>query len=666
MANHYKLAAVLVTDIEGFSAIMQQSEQRAVIIRSRHRAILHREHQAFQGQIMQFYGDGTLSIFKSAEQAVKCALAMQQAFRREPRVPVRMGLHIGEIMLDEVQTVGEGVSVASHLESLGVAGSILLSDQVNDEIISQPSLQTISLGFFQLKDMDRPVEVFALNHEDLVLPPSPYFTSNNRSKKLTVPVEEIKSPVKSIAVLPFVNMSNDPEQDYFCFGVAEEILNSLAHIKDLKVAGRTSSFQFQGKDIEMKEIGEKLGVSTVLEGSVRRQGNRLRVTVQLVNVEDGFHLWSEKYDRNMDDIFAIQDEIAQAVTEKMKVTFQEQDRGRTAKSYTQNTQAYELYLKGRFFINRRGPAILTGIHYCEQAIKLDPSFALAHAGYADGNLLTAFYGLMPPSQTMAKAREAAETAIALDPALCEPYCSLGFYYACCEWNWAQAEEYYLKSIARNPQYAQAHAWYGMTFLAWVKSDYKQAEEQGRQTIQLDPLNPNSYAAYSVILHAAGKYAQALAASQGGLELDINSYLCRLYEGNAYVGLQKYEAALVAYDKALAISNRHPFALSVKLITYCKMGQPEKARLLLQEIKERVSREYVGSAFIGLAEAYLGDLEAAFRYLNKAYQDRESVFLTFRKEIWVPDFVRADPRFQKIMEQMAFPVMETEKDLVVKS
>jgi adenylate cyclase len=655
MTQHRQLAAILVTDIEGYTAIMQQNEQRAVILRDQHRAIVQREHQRFGGQVIQYYGDGTLSVFQSAVQAVKCALAMQQAFRREePLVPVRMGLHMGDIILDEGQAIGEGVSLAAYIESMGTAGSILLSDRVNDEVLNQPELQTVSLGFYPFKDVAREVEVFALDQQELVVPTLATLSGKIRKETPPAPGKARKPPAKSIAVLPLVNMSNDPEQEYFSNGVAEEILNSLAHIKDLKVAGRTSSFQFKGREVDLKEVGEKLGVSTVLEGSVRKQGNRLRVTVQLVNVEDGFHLWSERYDRTMDDIFAIQDEIASAVTEKMKVTLQEKGRGRTAKSYTQNTAAYELYLKGRFYINRRGTGILTGIRYCQQALELDPSFALAHAGYADGMLLTAFYGLMPPSQTMAKAREAAETAIALDPALSEPYCSLGFYYVCGEWNWPEAEKNFLKSIERNPQYAQVHAWYGITYLAWIKGDYEQAEEQGRMAIQLDPLNANSYAVYSVILHAAGKYQQALEASQAGLELDINSYLCRLYEANAHVGLHQHEAALEAYDKALLISNRHPFALNFKLIAYCKMGELDKARLLLQEINERASREYVGCAFIGLSEAYLGDLDAAFRYLEKAYHDRESVLLTFRTELWVPGFLRADPRFQRIIDKMAFP------------
>jgi TolB-like protein len=186
-------------------------------------------------------------------------------------------------------------------------------------------------------------------------------------------------------------MSNDPDQEYFGEGIAEEILNSLVHLKDLKVAGRTSSFQFKGRNIDLREVGQKLGVSSVLEGSVRKQGNRLRVTAQLINVEDGFHLWSEKYDRDSDDIFAIQDEIALIITEKLKVTLLENDYAIVTKTHTNNTEAHELYLKGRFYLNRRGNFIMTGMEDFKKAISLDPGFALAYAGYADALNIAAFY-----------------------------------------------------------------------------------------------------------------------------------------------------------------------------------------------------------------------------------------------------------------------------------
>jgi TolB-like protein len=254
---------------------------------------------------------------------------------------------------------------------------VLLSDKVNDAITNHPGLKTGSAGTYVFKNISRKVEVFALDHEGLVIP-SPFSLKGKTEGKTGPPKEpDKKIHSKSIAVLPFVNMSNDPEQEYFSAGIAEEILNSLSTIKDLKVAGRTSSFQFNRKSTDLHEIGTKLGVSTVLEGSVRKQGNRIRIMVQLVDVDDGFHLWSEKYDRDMDDIFAIQDEVATAVTEKLKVTLLEKDRARISRSYTQNTEAYELYLKGRFYMNRRGTSIMTGIHYFELAMDLDPEFALA-------------------------------------------------------------------------------------------------------------------------------------------------------------------------------------------------------------------------------------------------------------------------------------------------
>ena len=415
MAQHRELVGIMFTDIEGYSAIMQQDESRAIQLREQHRQVLEREHLTFNGRIVQFYGDGSLSTFQSAVEAVQCAVLMQQEFRRL-EIPVRVGVHIGDVIFNDEQVIGDGVNLTSRIESLGIAGSVLISDKVKDEIVNHPDLKSISMGNYQFKNIDRPVEVFAINHESLVVPPP---------GSLKGKIKEKKFPGKSIAVLPFINMSSESGEDYFGDGFAEEILNALSALKDLKVAGRTSAFQFNRKNTDIREIGEKLGVNTVLEGSVRKQGKRLRVTVQLINVEDGFHLWSEKYDRNTDDIFAIQDEVASAVTERLKVTLLENDKVRIKKTPTKNTEAYELYLKGRFYVNKRGASIATGIHYFERAIAMDPEFALAHTGYADANLMAAFYGLVPSKEVIYKAKQAAETALALDPTLCEPYCSLG-------------------------------------------------------------------------------------------------------------------------------------------------------------------------------------------------------------------------------------------------
>jgi adenylate cyclase len=420
------------------------------------------------------------------------------------------------------------------------------------------------------------------------------------------------------------------------------------------VAGRTSSFQFNSKDNDLREVGEKLGVSTVLEGSVRKQGNRLRVTVQLVNVADGFHLWSEKYDRPMDDIFAIQDEIASAVTEKMKVTFQQQDRGRTARSYTQNTDAYELYLKGRFFINRRGAFILSGIRYFEQAIALDPDFALAHAGLADANLLAAFYGMLPPLPAMRQAKRAADMAIALDPALCEPYCSLAYYYTAAEWNWEQADRYYQEALARNPQHAQAHYWYGINLLGWVRGDFAQAEEHGAISLRLEPLSALCHGIYAAILLLASKFEQAMAVAREGIELDPESFLCVLYEGWAKLFLGQYEAAITAFERLVLVTNKHHFALSALIIAYCRVGNYQRARELFGEIKGKCEQQQVGCTGSGIAAAHLQDLDEAMAYLEKGFEVHDPLLLTLKYEQWVPDNLKADPRFQKLLERIGFP------------
>ncbi|MBF9254926.1 tetratricopeptide repeat protein [Pontibacter sp. 172403-2] len=657
MSQHRQLAAIMFTDIEGYSALMQHNEQQAITLKNRHRQVLQDQHKHCNGHIVQYYGDGTLSIFQSAVEAVECALAMQQAFRQEPKVPVRIGLHMGDVIFDDEQLFGDGVNIASRIESLGVPGSVLLSDRVQEEIVNHPEFKTYSVGRYHLKNIARRVEVFALDHEGLVKP-APYSLKGkteeaegrNRQGLRTFS----KLPPKSIAVLPLVNMSNDPEQQYFGDGVAEEIINSLSNLKDLKVAGRTSSFQFSGRNIDLREVGEKLGVSTVLEGSVRKQGNRLRITIQLIKVEDGFHLWSEKYDRSMDDIFAIQDEIANAITEKMKVTLMEKSRNRIKKPTTKNTEAYELYLKGRFYVNRRGASIITGIKYLQQAIKLDPGFALAHTGYADANLMAGLYGLLPPKQVMYKAKESAEQALKLDPSLCEPYCSLGTYY-CYEWNKKEAEKNFLKSIELNPRYAQAHLWYGLNYLTWMKGDFARAEEHGRIAIKLEPLSAISYGIYAQILHTAGKFEEALATCKAGLELDASSFLCRLYEGYSYLFLKQYDEAVQIFEQLMKLSNKHNFSHGGLIMAYCKMGNYEKGRLLLEDLKARSLKEYIVCTVIGIAASWVNEnLDEAFKYLEKGYREHDPMLLSLKYEHWVPDTLRADPRYQALLDKMDAP------------
>jgi pentatricopeptide repeat protein len=652
MSQSRQLAAIMFTDIEGYTTMMQQDEQRALTVKNRHRKILEREHAQYNGRIIHYYGDGSLSIFQSAIQAVQCALAMQNAFCQEPEVPLRIGLHLGDVVFEDENVFGDGVNLASRIETLGVAGCVLISDRVKDEISNHPDLKAVSVGKYQFKNIERRVEVFALDHEGLIKP-KPYSLKGKTEEKGRSN-QDGNDRSKSIAVLPFVNMSNDPDQEYFSEGMAEEILNSLVHLADLKVAGRTSSFQFRGKNIDLREVGEKLGVSTVLEGSVRKQGNRLRVTAQLINVEDGFHLWSERYDGTTDDVFAIQEEIALFITEKLKLTLLENDHAILTKTRTKNTEAYELYLKGRFYLSRRGNFIITAMENFKKAISLDPGFALAYSGYSDALSTGAFYGFLSGKEVMREIKKAAETAIKLDGSLCEPYCSLGAYYICAERTWTEAKKSFMKGLELNPSYAQAHSWYGMLYLAWVKGKFDEAEKQGQTAIKLEPLSAIDHADLAWVLYTAGKFEEGLAAAKTGIELDANSFLSHRLAGLSYIGLSRYQEAIETFESLAKMSGRHQHALTGLIWAYCNNKNFEEARKLMNELKSRSKTEHITPTHFGIAMAWLGDLDAAFDLFQKAYEDHDPNIIQLKYSPYGPIALKNDPRFQSLLDKIGFP------------
>lgn len=481
---------------------------------------------------------------------------------------------------------------------------------------------------------------------------------NNSLKGKTQEKRKTKEPtqeaafVKSIAVLPFVNMSTDPDQEYFSDGMAEEIINSLSHLEELKVAGRISSFQFKDSKSSLTEIGEKLGVTSILQGSVRKQGNKVRISAQLINVSDGFNLWSEKYDRIIDDIFSIQDDIALAVTNKLKVTLLTKTR-QSRKIYKPRMEAYELYLKGRFYMSRRGAGISRGLTCFKEAINIDPDFALAHAAYADANTLIATYGLMPPMEVMKKAKDAAERAIQLDPFLAEPYCALGYYYNYLEWNWEKARENFLKSIELNPNLAETHYRYGQNYLLCV-GEFDEALKHAKMAIKIEPLSSICYGCCAIVLYTAGKFKEALDTCRLGIELDPNSFTCLLTEGFALIAMKQYNDAQELFETAMSISNRHPFPLNGLIWTYCLNGNIEKGMVLMNELKERSRSEYIPHAFTGISAAYLNHFDEAFNYLDKAYQERDPISLLLNYANWVPPLFRDDPRFSRFLERIGLP------------
>ncbi len=644
MSESRQLAVIMFTDIVGYTAMMQQDESLALIQLNRYKNALKQKVAEYHGEIVQYFGDGGLVIFSNSADAVSCSGDLQNIFRETPTLPVRIGLHLGDIIYKEGNIFGDSVNITSRIESMGIAGAVLMSETVQKQLKNKPSFKFFSLGNFEFKNVNESMEIFALANDQFAVP--------NREEMHGKFKEQ--HAVKSVAVLPFVNMSNDPEQEYFSDGIADEIINSLTHLKDLNVAGRTSSFQFKGKNIDIREVGKKLDVQTVLEGSVRKHANRLRITAQLINVEDGYHLWSERYDRELNDVFEIQDEIALAITEKLRVTLLKKDRELMTKNHRQNTEAYELYLKGRFYLERRGTSLLISIQCFEKAIELDAEFALAHSGYADANMLLGTYGLLPPKLVMTKAKISAEKALQLDPNMSQAYCSLGYYYTSFEWNWKEGKKNFLKSIEINPRNAEGHYRYGMNYLACVEGEFDEAEKHGAIAIKLEPLSAICYANYAMILNIAGKYKESLAAAKTGIELDANSFLCHIITGRTQMALGQYREAIASFESAMKLTNRHHFTVNALIWTYCIIKYFDNARDLMNELKERSATEYIAKAYTGLSAAYLEDLGEAFNFLEQAFLDRDPILSMLKYEPGVPQTLKEDPRFEKLLKRIGFP------------
>ena len=641
MTSSRQLAAIMFTDIVGYTALMGEDEQKAFALLRKNRQLHKPIIEKFSGLWIKEIGDGILVTFPTVTNAVLCARELQEACQEHEDLKLRIGIHQSEVVFEDNDVFGDGVNIASRLQASAPIGSIWVSESVHKNISNNKDIQTKFIRAELLKNVKDPVRIY----EVISQADSGMEFEYKRPNSL---------PEKSIAVLPFINMSNDPEQDYFGDAIAEEILNSLAHLKDLKVAGRTSSFQYKSKNLDLRLIGEKLGVRNVMEGSVRKYGNRLRVTVQLVNVEDGFHLWSEKYDREMDDIFAIQDEIALAITEKLKVTLLERDKAIMTKNYTQNSEAYDLYLKGRFNINRRGRFIPIGMQYFLEAIKIDPNFAPAYAGYADSCQLAGFYNFYRSHEIMPKGKVAALKAIEIDPTLCEPYTSLGFYYAYCEWNFEKAKVYLTKAIELNPSYMLGHAWYGMLYLSWIARDDQAAMREGWTAIRLEPLSTIAHGLQTVILWVAGEFEEAVRIGNLAIDLDANTYLGYKMCSLAYISLGKYQEAIDMITRILNVSNRFQWSVYDLIWVYSYLGKRSEMEELINELHERATKEYISPFNMGLAYAWLGNIDKAIDFLENAFSDRDPMILMINSWPNVPEALLKDPRCQKIIERIGFP------------
>jgi len=466
-------------------------------------------------------------------------------------------------------------------------------------------------------------------------------------------VKEIKSELTkqppSIAVLPFTNLSSDKEQEYFCDGMAEEIINVLTQVEGLRVVARTSAFSFRGKEIDIREIGRKLNVETLLEGSVRKAGNRLRITAQLVNVADGYHLWSERYDREMEDIFAIQEEISLSIVDKLKVKLLKEEKAKLVKRYTDDPEAYSLYLKGRYFWNRRYEGGLQkGIECFQEAIDKDPLYALAYAGIADCYNIFAHFGFLPPREGYSKAKSAVAKALEIDDTLAEAYASLGWIKTFYDWDWAEAEKAFKRALELNPNYAAAHYFYGL-YLS-ITGHGVEAFAEVKKSVELDPLWLVVNAVLGLGLYWWRQYDEAIEQLQKTLEMDPNFAIAHFYLGLTYAVKERWEEAIASLKKFLNLWPGSPVAVGYLGFAYGMSGQEDEALSMLDQLSKLSQQRYVSSLYKALIYLGLGKKDQAFEYLDKAYDERESWMVTLKTAPFM-DTLRSDPRYEALLRKM---------------
>ncbi|MEK6288658.1 MAG: protein kinase [Acidobacteriota bacterium] len=463
---------------------------------------------------------------------------------------------------------------------------------------------------------------------------------------------ELPKLLPSIAVLPFANTSADPDNEYFCEGLAEELINALAKLDGLRVMARTSAFSFKGKNADVREIGMKLNVSSVLEGSVRKVGNRLRIMAQLINVADGYHIWSERYDRQMEDIFDIQDELSLAITNALKVRLLDTERAALLQRRIDNPEAYRLYLLGRFHLNKyTEEGCKKAVEYFEQAIGIEPGYAPAYSGLADSYRRLWIFGYIPPDKTVPQWKTAAAKALELDDTLAEAHVSLASLKCLYDWDWRGAELEFKRGIELDPNNPLAYQNYGYVFIA--RGQMEEALAQSRRALELDPLSMTQNTHMGYILAYARQYDRALERGRKIIEIEPRHHGGYTLMGYAYRAKEMYNEALEVIQKSIALGGG-AVAMIIAAGSYAGMGKLDEARQGLDKLLAIRQQKYMPAYFIASIYSALGDTDRAFDWLEKAYEEHNG-FLVFLKVQQSFDRLHSDPRFNELLRRIGLPL-----------
>lgn len=672
MSQSRQLAAIMFTDIVGYTTLMGNDEQEAFAVLTKNRALQKPIIEQHNGRWIKELGDGVMVSFNTVSDAVNAAIKIQQANNAAKEFKLRIGIHQGEVVFENDDVFGDGVNIASRIQTIANPGSIYISESVRDIISNKKDFQTKFVAEVNLKNLKNPVKIYQIIAEGIETAPTVTLKEKPKAKRIALSIlamalvlfiagyfiknvitsksshekfntEEIEEI--SIAVLPFVDMSEAKDQEYLGDGLAEEIINSITSIKSLKVIGRTSSFQFKGKGLDAKTIGKKLNVSTVMEGSIQKFGNHLRITTNLIRVKDNSTIWSQRFDKELKDIFAIQDSIATNIVQKLKIIVTESEKPRLLKKVT-DPEVYSLYLKGLFQYKKE--AFEKSIEYNLQAISMDSLFAPSYAYLALAKIWVIYRsGAFSDFNAISEAKGFANKAIGLDPNLAEGYSALALMAWTIELDFAVAKLNFEKSIQLNPSASLIKNRYAY-FLLWM-GDFDKAEKLGLEAISSDPADYNGYTTVANANIYKKRFREAEKYIVEGRKLfpEIFGFEIQDIQLNFYSGNYKQ---VINSVKELILKNPEKVSgnlLTFLSISYLKSGNLAESKTVFRQLKAK-SASQKSHVDYNLATIYLQyqEKDSCYLSLEKSFANREPQFI----------LLKIDPLFDNIKKDQQFKAL----------
>lgn len=641
MTSSRQLAAIMFADIDGYTSIMQDDEALALQLLNKFRHQLESTVSFHNGRILEIRGDGAMCSFNSTLEAVRAALTLQLEMQHDPKVPLRIGLHTGDVIISGNAIYGDGVNIASRVESFAIAGSILMSGKAHDDIKNQRDLPTLYLGKFALKNVKDQIAIYAVSQSGIVIPEISRMKGKGELSKQ-----------KCVLVLPFVNIIKDAGQDYFSDGLTEELISNLTRLSGIRVISRTTSMSYKDTMKDLKTIGLETGANYIMEGSVRQHGNNLRISAQFIDALEDSPLWADIFQGTIEDIFDIQQKVSSKIVEALRIKLTDDDLDTLQKRFTESTEAYQLYLQGRYFWNKRTEEGLhTAIRYFENAIQKDSNYALAWAGIADAFNLMIEYTTYSRKELTPKAKAAVTRALELDPQLAEAHISLAFILMLSEWDWDKSGNEFRIGMELNPNYATGPHWYA----EWLLFNGRVAEalQKIALAVELDPVSKAILKDQGMAYYYARQYDKAWENTVKSLELDPDFISVFRLRSLVLTEQGKYEEALKENARWGELTAN---ALKTKLAEgyiLAASGKHQEALWIAAEIQENEKFGSNDYRSIGLIHTALGDHDTAFHWLELSYQHREESLCSLKVDPKL-DRLRDDPRYAELVRKVGLP------------